>query len=234
MESEAYVHIWVLKWTAKARRPAASFTLLGLLLGALLSGCATNRHAVLAVTGTSIGVEIAQNPATQIPEARLGYQRMEVAIVPTNRSARDEAGEAPGGASNHANVLMELRYTGIFQGGPSSGIYQRLAVGTEAVRQPGAAALFLRDAEGKLDPAAAQALKSLLSIPETPAEVSELKAHIAVLQLCNPQRVAEEIGKMPGNPWEGTFNRFADGRPREPTLTEARQILDGLQDVVCP
>ena len=60
----------------------------GIIIGMLGSmyGCTNNRHAVIAVTGTNIGVEISQNPANQSPQAKLGYQRSEVAIVPSNRS----------------------------------------------------------------------------------------------------------------------------------------------------
>jgi len=61
---------------------------------------------------------------------------------------------------------MELRYSGIFSWSESTGIYQRLAVGKEAVSQPGAAAMFLKDSTGKVDEKAAQVLKNVLAIPE--------------------------------------------------------------------
>lgn len=116
-------------------------------------GCA-NRHAVVASTGTSIGVEVAQNPANQTPHAKLGYQRLEVAIVPTNRSGDIDPGGANGpldhGAADSTDVLMELRYSGIFSMGDGSGIYQRLAVGKNAVTESGAAVLFGRDNSGRL------------------------------------------------------------------------------------
>jgi hypothetical protein len=130
---------------------------------------------VLAVTGTNIGVDISQNPATQSPQAKLGYQRTELAIVPTNRSTQADpfstnAGKdsaSHGGAKDVANVIMELRYGGIFDTGPSSGIYQRLAVGTEAVRQPGASLMFAKDVDGKISNDTANALKALESVPKT-------------------------------------------------------------------
>lgn len=116
-------------------------------------GCNSYNHQVIAATGTSIGVEVSQNPATQVPQAKLGYQRAELAIVPTNRAADNtvtSGNSMGGGASDHGEVIMELRYGGIFDTGKSSGIYQRLAVGKIAVSQPGAAFMFAKDDEGEL------------------------------------------------------------------------------------
>ncbi len=130
--------------------------LLLLALGVCLSvqmGCRSYNHSVIAATGTSIGVEVSQNPATQVPQAKLGYQRAELAVVPTNRSAEKTttAQNSMGdGAKDHGEVIMELRYGGIFDTGKSSGIYQRLAVGKTAVSQPGAAFMFAKDDEGEL------------------------------------------------------------------------------------
>lgn len=134
----------------------------GIIIGMLGSmyGCTNNRHAVIAVTGTNIGVEISQNPANQSPQAKLGYQRSEVAIVPSNRSGGIEpAGTSTvgHGASDVANVLMELKFSNIFSIN-TSGIYQRLAVGKTAVSQDSAAFMFARDQKGNLDPETAAAI----------------------------------------------------------------------------
>lgn len=56
---------------------------------------------------------------------------------------------------------MEVRYGGIFDTGKSSGIYQRLAVGDIAVHEPGAAARFIKNADGDVDEKAAEAIKSI-------------------------------------------------------------------------
>jgi hypothetical protein len=152
---------------------------LGLLwLAAGLSGCAGTHHKVLAATGTNIGVEITQNPATQAPTAKLGYQRTELAIVPTNRSGEPAtAGSAASSARDAADVVMELRYGGIFDLGATSGIYQRLAVGTTAVQQPGAAFMFAKGADGKLDPEAAAAVaraqEAVAGLPEREPDVKQ-------------------------------------------------------------
>jgi hypothetical protein len=136
-----------------------------LALALALASCTSTRHAIVAATGTNIGVDVSQSPATNSPQAKLGYQRVELAIVPTNRSAGEEPGDKGSGASEYGDVIMELRYGGIFDTGPSSGIYQRLAVGSEAVRQLGASLMFARDADGNVSKDAEAALRSLMSIP---------------------------------------------------------------------
>lgn len=126
----------------------------------LFSGCSSPPTRVIAVTGTNIGVEIAQNPATQVPHAKLGYQRAEIALVPTNRREEDPPTGSITGADQTAEVLMELKYAGIFSWGDSGGIYQRLAVGKTAVTRPGAAVMFARNVTGDVDANAAAAVSN--------------------------------------------------------------------------
>ncbi len=128
-------------------------TLLASLAVLLLAGCAAiDRNYVVTGTGTVIGVQIAENPATQLYEAKLGYARAEVALVPTNG----------------VSVLMELRYSGIFT--RDGGIYQRLAVGDVAVKQPGASFMFAKDAKGTISTNAIEAISKKLesSVPLAP------------------------------------------------------------------
>lgn len=117
----------------------------------LLCGCGTIKSGyVVTATGTVIGVQLAQNQVSQVYEAKLGYCRSEVALVPTNGPP----------------VLMEMRYSGLFSFSSSSGIYQRLAVGEAACSQAGAALMFAKGANGQIDAAAvnsvANTLKSFL------------------------------------------------------------------------
>jgi len=135
------------------------------LVGALIQGCTETSHMVIASTATSIGLEISQNPATSSPQAKLGYNRAELALVPSNRSKNKDPGNFRNGAQDVADVLMELKYSGIFDW-RDSGIYQRLAVGTTAVKQHGAAFLFAKDASGSLDPGTATAMQQLINADE--------------------------------------------------------------------
>jgi hypothetical protein len=149
------------------------YVLAALVACAGLQACAGHGHSVVTSTGTVIGVELSQHPATQMPQAKLGYHRGEFAYVPTNRDKGVQAGDTRNGASDTTDVLMELKYDSLFgrmfnsQG--DGGIYQRLAVGSKAVSQKGAAVMFLRNANGDLTPQNAQALKTLQSVSKAPA-----------------------------------------------------------------
>lgn len=118
----------------------------------VLAGCrAIDRNYVITGTGTVLGVQIAENPTTQLYEAKFGYSRAEAALVPTNG----------------VSVLMELRYSGIFS--KDGGIYQRLAVGRDAIMQPGAALMFGKDNSGVLSSNAMQAITGKIEkIPLAP------------------------------------------------------------------
>lgn len=141
------------------------------LLGAsvsLLTACASENHTVIAATGTTVGVEIGQDP-TAGATAVLGYKRAEFARVPSNRPNDKSDGsvvENPKGADQTGEVLMELHYTGLEN---NNGIYQRLAVGKTAVQQPGASLMFARDAEGKIDADTAKAISAVKGIPVAPS-----------------------------------------------------------------
>lgn len=126
--------------------------ILSLIALVLLTGCGTIQNSyVVSGTSTILGLQVAENPATQLYEAKFGYARAEVALVPTNGPA----------------VIMELRYSGIFS--RSGGIYQRLAVGNAAVMQPGASLMFAKDADGNLSSNTVQAITAKMqAIPIAP------------------------------------------------------------------
>jgi hypothetical protein len=132
-------------------------------LALVLDGCTgINQNYVISATGTVIGIEVAQNPANQMYHAKLGYVRSELALVPTNKGTNGVPANS-GGAKDTANVLMEMKFSGIFS--PSGGIYQRLAVGDKAVAQQGAAIMFAKDADGKLSTNVLQHIKSIPLAP---------------------------------------------------------------------
>ena len=135
--------------------------LLSVLIVFLAAAC-TAKHgfSVVTATGTTIGLSIGKDATGTGVETVLGYKRAEFAYVPTNRDAKEDAGDTGNGAKDSANVLMELHYGGT----GTSTIYQRLAVGDIAVTQGGATALFLRDNTGKLDAEAADALATIENI----------------------------------------------------------------------
>ena len=206
----------------KRKQVLKSLTGLSLLsVVVFLQGCTQQRHAVLALTTTIIGLEVSQNPATQVPQGKLGYNRGELAFVPTNRSAKDQAGNTAGGAQDSADVLMELRYGGIFDKGASSGIYQRLAVGKTAVQQDGAAAMFIRDAEGEVDADAKDALKAALS----PKQLTEAEERAVTKVRIDDAKIVLILEKVAP---EGTL----DKTKLESALSKAEGVSRNIKDML--
>lgn len=132
----------------------------------LTGGCAALNNKVVVATGTAIGLDIDENPATGLYHAKLGYNRGELAMVPTTN------GYTP-------DVITEIHYSGIFDRGGNSGIYQRLAVGSIACAQPGAMAMFLKDVSGNISTNAAAAIKSLTAVPTVNSPVQSALVRIA-------------------------------------------------------
>lgn len=151
-----------------------------LLLFLIGSGCTETKHVVIAATETTIGVNLSQSPATSSPQAKLGYNRAEIALVPSNRNmGTDSKGSLGNGAPDVPDVMMELRYGGIFDVGSSSGIYQRLAVGNTAVKQPGASLMFAKDNAGTVSAESAKALEAVKALPAPPEPVLNDKSRLA-------------------------------------------------------
>ena len=123
----------------------------------VLAGCRTPPDSVITATATTLGVEVAQNPATQLYHAKMGYARAEMAYVPTDRGQPNTVD----GAKNSVDVILELKLNNIFTGG---GVYQRLAIGSTACSQAGAALMFSRDADGKASASTSEVLKENLPL----------------------------------------------------------------------
>ncbi len=196
----------------------------------LLSGCQNSGSYVLAATGTNIGVEVSQNPATQSPQAKLGYNRAELAFVPTNRSGETSASTSNSlgrGAPEVADVIMELRYMGIFSLGADSGVYQRLAVGPNAVRQPGAAFMFAKKPDGTIDAATATALEHVKAIP--PLDVDVQKERLTLFEKYNarPADASKfDAAAMAADPKYKKFGDFvADDKATAETVNKVRSEL---------
>jgi len=96
----------------------------------LLCGCSSLNNRVVVCTSTMLGFKVAQNPANQMYQLELGYTRQEIALIPTNG----------------VDVLTELQFRNITGQG---GLYQRMAVGSEAVKQ--SVFVFAKDANGRVD-----------------------------------------------------------------------------------
>lgn len=150
-------------------------TFLSLLLLLPLLSCKHSDNHVVVGSSTVLGFEIGQNPASQMYNTKFGYVRAEFALVPSNR--RTDTNSYAGGARDVPDVMLELRMHDILKGG---GIYQRLAVGSNAVRQPGAALLFSKGSSGEVDPVVVDnVLKSFNSVPAQTVDVIAEKLVLA-------------------------------------------------------
>jgi hypothetical protein len=128
------------------KKTACAVTFLAILL---LAGC-VSRSSIVTSTGTMLGFELAQNPASQMYQLKFGYSRAEWAAVPVKIT--NSLVDVP-------DVILELRYKGVFSS--DGALYQRLAIGSEAVKQPGASMMFAKDSAGQVSLASAAALTSI-------------------------------------------------------------------------
>ena len=114
-----------------------------LILALALTGCAALKDRVLVNTETVLGLSASQNQATGLYEGRFGYARHELALVPTNG----------------VDVLTEFQIKNVFSFSPGPSLYQRMAVGKEAVQV--APVLFLKNPDGSMNPQAADIIRAL-------------------------------------------------------------------------
>jgi hypothetical protein len=159
----------------------------------------------------------------------LGYNRAETAIVPSNRSANKESGSVGNGAKDTTDVIMELKYRSIFSLS-DAGIYQRLAIGPTAVSQPGAALMFAKDDQGKLDSEKAKAItEALHTVPETPADVTNARAPLAKARVSLGEAKKEIFDKAAQSEGYADFRNFTLNRPSTPSLEQIKKIRSELE-----
>jgi len=189
---------------------------------AVLTACANQGYSVIASTATTIGVSIGQQPANGTMDATLGYKRAEFALVPTNRAA---SASEPKGASDSSNVIMELRYGGIFSTGGDSGIYQRLAIGDQAVKQKGAAYMFAKGNDGKLDPRTAAAVAKVPVALERPDAMKPLASKYVELE---GKKDADALKKFDKAAQDAGYTDFEDFyfNGKEQDIPKVRKALE--------
>lgn len=124
------------------------------LAAALLAGCASP-NSIVTTAQSVLGISVSENPATQLYEARAGIVLSQIAFVPCSTNSN--------GTLMVPDVIQEFRVNNLFAGGL---VYQRLAVGANAVNQPGASVMFAKDASGKLSTNAFESVISRFQIIE--------------------------------------------------------------------
>lgn len=198
-----------------------------ILMALGLASCA-NQTCVLVSSTTGIGLDIDYNPQTQMPHAKLGYIRNELVLAPTNRAAKGypETGREEG-APDVPNIIVEFNFANFFTFWGDSGIYQRIAIGDEAVTQPGAAVMFAKDPAGKLDDKAVEAITALSGVKSVGPRISARKLKIVTLGKDPVVRelILVRLSEYGVNSWDN----FIDGKPRELTEDEMDKIINGVK-----
>ncbi len=121
--------------------------LFSILLAAFSAGCATNGYITSGVA-TVVGLDVSENPKTQIPHVKFGYARTGLYYVPTGKTAygdprRQGSGDA---ASNHdsvkdtPNVVSEIFVHSKFLSEVT--ISEKFAIGDAAVKSDAAVTNF--------------------------------------------------------------------------------------------
>jgi hypothetical protein len=104
------------------------------------SGCGAKGYIVASVQSV-IGLDVSENPKTQVPHIRFGYVRSQYYYIPTGKA---ESGKGVPGGSGKADETPDLvseMYVNL-KFLSSAMIHERFAVGKHAVQTPAAQALF--------------------------------------------------------------------------------------------
>ncbi|HYE03056.1 MAG TPA: hypothetical protein VD963_07455 [Phycisphaerales bacterium] len=176
------------------------------------------RENVLAHTETMLGLSITENPATRSYQGRLGYGRHELFHVPTSKlvaggehvTSGAPVGPAPVTFNDPASVpdvLAEIQVGGTLRGSSQKvRLYQRLAVGSNAVRSPAASLMMAPD-----DVSASRARRDL-DDPVRAATREALRPRLAALVERSQGLEFAPAGAAPGasdSPWL-TWSQAAD------------------------
>ena len=106
----------------------------------LLSGCAAKGYIVTSIQSV-VGLDVSENPKTQVPHIRFGFVRSQYYYLPTGKA---ESGPGTPGGSGLAGdtpelvseIDVEMKFLNYGR------IKERFAVGDKAVQTPAANALF--------------------------------------------------------------------------------------------
>jgi len=103
----------------------------------LLTGCSANGYITASVQSV-IGLDVSENPQTQVPHVRFGFIRNQLYYVPTGKVV---VGGGPSGSASDtprlvSDIDVEIQFLS------STKIREKFAVGYEAVQSPAAKAMF--------------------------------------------------------------------------------------------
>jgi hypothetical protein len=181
--------------------------MIGLMAGLFLVGCSTPQSCILVENTTGIGLVVKENPKTQMYEFWMSYINSVFGLVPTNRGWNKDVPAYGDGAKDTGNVIFETNFSNWFCFWNSQGIYQRVAIGDDAVKQPGAVAMFARNSSGNISNETIQALTNLSSYSNnrTLLDVKNQLADLCKSDVNNKTLAVNELKKS-----NMTWDQFMD------------------------
>src|SRR6266478_1034820 len=105
-----------------------------LTCGVLITGCASNGY-ITSTVSTGLGLDVSENPQTQVPHVRFGYIRNGLYYIPTSK-----LGDATGDVTKTPNVVSKIHVATKFL--QSITISEKFAVGKKAVLSGSAQQVF--------------------------------------------------------------------------------------------
>ncbi|MBM4284749.1 MAG: hypothetical protein FJ128_05815 [Deltaproteobacteria bacterium] len=193
-------------------KPASSGTcsaVLAILCSALLwCGCAAQGYIVTSVQSV-LGLDVSENPKTQVPHVRFGFARSQYYYIPTGKSDSGQGAPSSGNAKETPELVSEIVVDVKFL--QSAYIKERFAVGPTAVQADAARALF--NPEGK-------------ALPPRPENVNRLIREIGALIQEPAQRekarswIKQHHPQSPSDP-----DRFLDNFPNPGALEKLKAHL---------
>jgi hypothetical protein len=86
--------------------PRHQFCVSLLALGTLTAGCTTNGYITSSVS-TVLGLDVSENPKTQIPHVKFGYARTGLYYVPTGKTAYGDPGQTASYALQNSDSVKD-------------------------------------------------------------------------------------------------------------------------------
>jgi hypothetical protein len=113
--------------------------LLSLLLAVSLNSCAGNGYISSSIH-TVVGLDVSENPKTQVPHVRFGYVRSGLYYVPTGKSPGPPESTSSENVSDTPELVSEIFVNANFLS--SMTINEKFAIGKSAVQSPTAQTAF--------------------------------------------------------------------------------------------
>lgn len=188
-----------------AKRRTLIFSIL-LIAGLLsLQGCSANGYITASVQSV-IGLDVSENPQTQVPHVRFGFIRNQLYYVPTGKVVVGQGGTS-GSASDAPALVSSIKLNSTFA--QSMAIEERFAIGQAAIGSPAAQALF----------GAAQI------VTPQPLDVYQLQLALKPLIQANPDKAKSCITSIAPT-FQGDSELFVD----EPPGPNKKDNLQRLKD----